>query len=60
MALHALRSAARLNPAGDIVSDSAEASRDGDFLKQAMKKAQGNAFFYTGTADGNQVYVLIR
>ncbi len=59
-ALPALRSAARLNPTGDIVGDSAEASRDGEFLRQAMKKAQGHPYFYTGTEDVKQIYILIR
>ncbi|WP_375232655.1 hypothetical protein [Pseudomonas syringae] len=40
-ALPALRSVARLNREGEIVSDSAEASRDGEFLEQAMKQARG-------------------
>ncbi|ATV16365.1 EAL domain-containing protein [Pseudomonas syringae] len=59
-ALPALRSVARLNPTGDIVSDSAEVSRDGDFLRRAMRQALGRPYFYTSTDDGNQLYVLIR
>nr|WP_024678787.1 EAL domain-containing protein [Pseudomonas syringae] len=59
-ALPALRSVARLNPAGDIVSDSAEVPRDGDFLRRAMSQALGRPYFYTSTDDGNQLYVLIR
>ncbi|WP_375233150.1 sensor domain-containing protein [Pseudomonas syringae] len=59
-ALPALRSVARLNPAGDIVSDSAEVPRDGDFLRHAMRQALGRPYFYTSTDDGNQLYVLIR
>ncbi|RMU78457.1 Developmental regulator MorA [Pseudomonas syringae pv. aptata] len=59
-ALPALRSVARLNREGEIVSDSAEASRDGEFLEQAMKQARGRPYFYTGSEDGNQIYILIR
>ncbi|RMS09956.1 Sensory box/GGDEF domain/EAL domain protein [Pseudomonas coronafaciens pv. coronafaciens] len=59
-ALPALRSFARLNMSGAVVSDSAEASRDGEFLKQAMKQALGRPYFYTSTDDSTQVYALIR
>ncbi|MGN2409898.1 EAL domain-containing protein [Pseudomonas syringae] len=59
-ALPALRSAARLNPAGNIVSDSAEASRDGEFLQRTMKQALGRPYFYISTDDGAQVYLLVR
>ncbi len=56
----ALRSAARLNPAGNVVSDSAEASRDGEFLRRSLKQALGRPYFYTSTDDGTQVYLLVR
>ncbi|CZT30712.1 PAS:GGDEF protein [Pseudomonas cerasi] len=59
-ALPALRSVARLNREGEIVNDSAEASRDSEFLEQAMKQARGRPYFYTGSEDGNQIYILIR
>ncbi|WP_328803440.1 sensor domain-containing protein [Pseudomonas triticifolii] len=59
-ALPALRSVVSLNPTGEVIKDSAAATSDGVFLKNALTQALGRPYFYTSDEQGTQIYLLIR
>lgn len=59
-ALPALHSVVWLNPVGDLIKDSAGDTHDAAFLKAQLVLAQGRPFYYTHSADGTLIYLLLR
>lgn len=62
--LPSLRSAAWLNAAGEVVSDSASSNTtppgDAAFLTQLMQRSQAHPYYFANAADGSQIYLLVR
>lgn len=59
-ALPSLRSVVWLTSSGEVINDSAQAARDGTFLKSLLAQAQDRPYFYAVSDDGMLVYLLMR
>jgi diguanylate cyclase (GGDEF)-like protein/PAS domain S-box-containing protein len=59
-ALPSLRSVVWLTSSGEVINDSAQAARDGAFLKSLMTQALDRPYFYAISDDGMLVYLIMR
>ncbi|MDR9753063.1 EAL domain-containing protein [Pseudomonas sp. SZMC_28357] len=55
-----LRSLALLSPSGKVLSDTASASNDADFLGDLVRRSHAQAHYFSNATDGSVVHLLLR
>jgi len=54
-----LRSLALLSPSGQIISDSAAVSDDGDYLSELVRRSRSQVHYFSNASDGSVVHLLL-